>query len=54
MIISGEITLPAPREIVFQALQNAPFFASCVEGVRVSRRSTPLITMRFWTPRSPT
>jgi uncharacterized protein len=34
MIISGEITLPAPREIVFQVLQNAPFFASCVEGVR--------------------
>jgi uncharacterized protein len=34
MIISGEITLPAPRETVFQVLQNAPFFASCVEGVR--------------------
>jgi len=34
MIVSGEITLPAPREIVFQVLQNAPFFASCVEGVR--------------------
>jgi len=34
MIVSGEITLPAPRESVFQVLQNAPFFASCVEGVR--------------------
>jgi len=34
MIITGEITLPAPREVVFQVLQNAPFFASCVEGVR--------------------
>jgi carbon monoxide dehydrogenase subunit G len=34
MIITGEITLPAPRETVFQVLQNAPFFASCVEGVR--------------------
>ena len=34
MIITGEITLPAPREAVFQVLQNAPFFASCVEGVR--------------------
>jgi carbon monoxide dehydrogenase subunit G len=34
MIVSGEITLPAPREIVFQVLQDAPFFASCVEGVR--------------------
>jgi carbon monoxide dehydrogenase subunit G len=34
MIVTGEITLPAPREVVFQVLQNAPFFASCVEGVR--------------------
>jgi carbon monoxide dehydrogenase subunit G len=34
MIVAGEITLPAPREEVFQVLQNAPFFASCVEGVR--------------------
>ena len=34
MIVTGEITLPAPREVVFQVLQNAPFFASCVEGLR--------------------
>src|SRR5580700_9287556 len=34
MIVSGEITVPAPRATVFEALQNAPFFASCVEGVR--------------------
>jgi len=34
MIVTGEMTLPAPRETVFQVLQNAPFFASCVEGVR--------------------
>jgi uncharacterized protein len=34
MIVSGEITLPAPRRTVFDVLQNAPFFASCVEGVR--------------------
>lgn len=34
MILTGEITLPASRETVFQVLQNAPFFASCVEGVR--------------------
>jgi carbon monoxide dehydrogenase subunit G len=34
MIVTGEITLPAPRDTVFQVLQNAPFFASCVEGVR--------------------
>lgn len=34
MIVTGEITLPASREAVFEVLQNAPFFASCVEGVR--------------------
>jgi uncharacterized protein len=34
MIVTGEITLPAPRESVFQILRDAPFFASCVEGVR--------------------
>jgi uncharacterized protein len=34
MIITGELTLPAPRETVFSVLQNAPFFASCVDGVR--------------------
>jgi carbon monoxide dehydrogenase subunit G len=34
MIVSGEITIPAQRQTVFDALQNAPFFASCVEGVR--------------------
>jgi len=34
MIVIGEITLPAPRAAVFQVLQNASFFASCVEGVR--------------------
>jgi uncharacterized protein len=34
MIVAGEITIPAPRERVFAALRNAPFFASCVEGVR--------------------
>jgi len=34
MIVSGEIILPAPRQTVFEALQDAPFFVSCVEGVR--------------------
>jgi uncharacterized protein len=34
MIVTGEITLPAPRRTVFDVLQNAPFFASCVAGVR--------------------
>ena len=34
MNVSGEILVPAPRETVFNAIQNAPFFASCVDGVR--------------------
>lgn len=33
MNISGEITVAAPREAVFKALSDAPFFASCIEGV---------------------
>ena len=32
--ISGEITVAAPRESVFKALSDAPFFASCIEGVQ--------------------
>ncbi len=34
MNVSGEITVAAPREAVFAALQNARFFASCLDGVR--------------------
>ena len=33
MISPVTIIAPAPRETVFKVLQNAPFFASCVEGV---------------------
>ena len=33
MNISGEIAVDAPREAVFNALKDAPFFASCIEGV---------------------
>jgi uncharacterized protein len=32
--IAGEITVAAPREAVFKALSDAPFFASCIEGVQ--------------------
>jgi uncharacterized protein len=32
--IAGEITVAAPREEVFKALSDPPFFASCIEGVR--------------------
>ena len=31
---AGEIKVAAPREAVFKALADAPFFASCIEGVR--------------------
>jgi carbon monoxide dehydrogenase subunit G len=31
--IEGEITVAAPRDAVFKALGNPPFFASCIEGV---------------------
>lgn len=34
MNISGQITVPAPRAAVFDKLKDAPFFASCVEGVK--------------------
>jgi carbon monoxide dehydrogenase subunit G len=34
MKISGEILLPARREAVFERLKDAPFFASCVDGVQ--------------------
>ncbi|NNM74163.1 CoxG family protein [Enterovirga aerilata] len=29
----GEFTVPAPRDIVYARLNDAPFFASCIEGV---------------------
>ena len=41
MILSGEIMVPAPRQVVFDALQNAPFFASCVEGVHDLKEIDP-------------
>jgi uncharacterized protein len=33
MKFSGELVVPAPREAVFERLQDARFFASCVAGV---------------------
>jgi carbon monoxide dehydrogenase subunit G len=32
--VEGEISVAAPREAVFRALSDAPFFASCIDGVR--------------------
>ena len=34
MKVTGEISVLAPRAAVFDKLKDAPFFASCVEGVR--------------------
>ena len=34
MKFTGEITVRAPREAVFERLKDAEFFASCVEGVK--------------------
>ena len=34
MKFAGELIVKAPREEVFDRLKDAPFFASCVEGVR--------------------
>jgi len=34
MNVTGAITVAASREAVFNALKNAPFFASCIDGVR--------------------
>jgi len=33
MKLSGQLTVPAPRAAVFDALRDARLFASCVEGV---------------------
>ena len=34
MNFAGDITVAAPRDAVFKALSDAPFFAPCIEGVR--------------------
>jgi len=34
MKVSGQLRVRAPREAVFNALQDAQFFASCIDGVR--------------------
>ena len=33
MKFSGQLSVPAARDAVFDRLRDAPFFASCVEGV---------------------
>jgi len=34
MIISGQFVIPAARDAVFARIQDARFFASCVDGVK--------------------
>ena len=41
MRFAGELIVKAPREEVFDRLKDAPFFASCVEGVRDLKEVTP-------------
>jgi hypothetical protein len=36
--ITGEVTVAAPRKAVFKALSDAPFFASCIDGVQDLRQ----------------
>ena len=50
MKFTGELTLPAPRDAVFDRLRDAPFFASCVEGVGQLNQTAPdHYTARFAT-----
>src|SRR4030095_10344322 len=41
MKFTGELIVKAPRELVFDRLKDARFFASCVEGVRNLQEVTP-------------
>jgi carbon monoxide dehydrogenase subunit G len=41
MKFTGELIVKAQREVVFDKLKDARFFASCVEGVRDLKELTP-------------
>lgn len=41
MKFSGELTVKAPRARVYQAVRDARFFASCVEGVAELKETAP-------------
>ena len=41
MKFEGQLAVPAPREVVFDRLKDARFFASCVEGVSDLTEVTP-------------
>src|SRR5215472_3848465 len=41
MKFTGELTVKAPRAAVYQAVRDARFFASCVEGVHDLQETAP-------------
>jgi uncharacterized protein len=41
MKFSGELTVRAPRQRVYQAVRDARFFASCVDGVQDLQETAP-------------
>jgi hypothetical protein len=41
MKIAGELTVRAPQEAVFNAVQDARFFASCIDGVQELKEIDP-------------
>jgi uncharacterized protein len=41
MKFEGQLAVPAPREVVFDRLKDARFFASCIEGVSDLNEVTP-------------
>ena len=43
MKITGELALRAPREAVFDRIQDARFFASCIDGVQELTEIDPML-----------
>src|ERR1700755_2737732 len=41
MKFSGELTVKTPRQRVYEAVRDARFFASCVDGVRDLQETAP-------------
>ena len=41
MKFEGQLSVPAPREVVFDRIKDARFFASCIEGVSDLVEVTP-------------
>lgn len=41
MKFSGELTVRAPRAVVYKAVRDARFFASCVDGVQDLQETAP-------------